>query len=143
MPPGRERYEMNVVPRDFVVDAIAHLSGLDRSEGEVYQLCDPNPPTVGELVRLFADAVDRRVVPVPTTLRLSKGVLAGVPGAADLVGVEPETLNYFTHPTRYTGSNARRDLAGSDVSCPPFGSYVETLVAFVRENPSIDPDAMT
>jgi thioester reductase-like protein len=143
MPPGRERYEMNVVPRDFVVDAIAHLSALDRAEGEVYQLCDPNPPTVGEVVRRFADAVDRRVVPVPTTLRLSKGVLAGLPRVADLVGVEPETLNYFTHPTRYTGSNALRDLAGTDVSCPPFGAYVDTLVAFVRENPSIDPDAMT
>lgn len=32
---------VNVVARDFVVDAVAHLSGRSVSEGRTYQLADP------------------------------------------------------------------------------------------------------
>jgi thioester reductase-like protein len=35
---------VNLVPRDFVIDAISHLSGLPHSVGRTYQLADPQPP---------------------------------------------------------------------------------------------------
>ncbi|MFC5366057.1 SDR family oxidoreductase [Salinirubrum litoreum] len=142
LPPGADEFEINVVPRDFVVDAIAHLSGLDESEGVVYQLADPNPPTVAEMSRLLADAADRRLVSVPTTRTIAKRSLESVPGVYRLMRIEPESVNYFTHPTRYTSGHTLRDLSGSGISCPPFGDYVETLVEFVRENPEIDSSAM-
>jgi thioester reductase-like protein len=142
LPPGADEFEINVVPRDFVVDAIAHLSGLQQSEGVVYQLADPNPPTVAELSRLLADAADRRLVAVPTTRRVAKRSLEVVPGLERLMGIEPEAVNYFTHPTRYTSGHTLRDLSGTGIDCPHFGSYVDTLVEFVRENPEIDSSAM-
>ncbi|MFC6725499.1 SDR family oxidoreductase, partial [Halobium palmae] len=55
---GSGGVEINVVPRDFVVDAIDALSAMDRSEGVTYQLCDPAPVTASKLLRLFADAAD-------------------------------------------------------------------------------------
>jgi thioester reductase-like protein len=142
LPPGADESEINVVPRDFVADAIAHLSGLAKSEGVVYQLADPNPPTAAELARLLADAADRRLLSVPTTHGIAKRSLESVPGLSRLMRIEPEAVNYFTHPTRYTSGHTVRDLAGSGVTCPPFGTYVETLVEFVRENPGIDSSAM-
>lgn len=142
LPPGADEFEINVVPRDFVVDAIAHLSGLQTSEGVVYQLADPNPPTVAELSRLLADAADRRLLAVPTTHGVAKRSLASVPGLQWLMGIEPEAVNYFTHPTRYTSGHTLRDLSGTDIGCPHFGSYVDTLVEFVRQNPEIDSSAM-
>jgi thioester reductase-like protein len=142
LPPGADEFEINVVPRDFVVDAVAHLSGLDDSEGVVYQLADPNPPTVREMSRLLADAADRRLVTVPTTRTIAKRSLEVVPGLYRLMRIEPEAVNYFTHPTRYTSGHTLRDLSGSGIACPPFGDYVETLVEFVREHPEIDSSAM-
>lgn len=142
LPPGADEFEINVVPRDFVVDAIAHLSGLPESEGVVYQLADPNPPTVAELSRLLADAADRRLVAVPTTHGVAKRSLAVVPGLQRLTGIEPEAVNYFTHPTRYTSGHTLRDLSGTGIGCPHFGTYVDTLVEFVRQNPEIDSSAM-
>ena len=139
---GAETYEVNLVPRDFVVDAIEHLSGLDGSAGEVYQLCDPNPPTVAETVDLFANATGRTVHTVPLPRRLVEGSLRWIPGAAALTGVDPDTVPYFSHPTQYVCPNTRRDLAGSCIECPPLGSYVDALVAYLRANPDLRTGAM-
>jgi thioester reductase-like protein len=133
--------ELNVVPRDYVVDAIAELSAMERAAGVTYHLCDPNPPTVREAVRLLADAADRRLLAPPVPEGLLRRVLS-LPRARDLTGVDPAVLPYFTHPTRYVAGNARRDLTDADVSPPPFASYVSTAVDYVRANPSVGSEAM-
>lgn len=137
-------YEVNVVPQDFVVEAIDYLSAIDDSEGEVYQLCDPNPPTVAGMTRAFGDALDKPVVrvPVPGGLEPTQWALEAIPGLESMLGVEPATLDYFVHPTSYTCQNAVRDLWGSGIRCPPFESYVDALVEFFRANPEISSDAM-
>ncbi len=135
--------EVNLVPRDFVVDAIDYLSGLDRSEDTVYHLSDPSPPTAAELVRIFAEVTDKRVVTVPLPFRVAKGSLERVPGLYDWMRIEPEAINYFRHPTRYTCANTRRDLAESGIECPSLSAYAETLVEFMESHPEVSPEAMT
>lgn len=139
---GAASHEVNLVPRDFVVDAIAHLSGLERSANTVYQLCDPHPPTVAQTMRLFARATDRRLLTVPAARRLVERSLREVPGLERLTAVDPDTVPYFTHPTSYISPNTRRALAGTDIACPPLGSYIERLVAYLRANPEGRTDAM-
>jgi thioester reductase-like protein len=138
-----DAYEVNVVPRDFVVDAIDYLRTREDTCGEVYQLCDPSPPTVAGLARAFGAALDKRVLPVPASRTLSKWALESLPGVERALGVAPATLDYFVHPTSYTCGNTVRALHGSGIECPPFGSYVDTLVDFYRSHPDISADAMT
>ncbi|WP_115864868.1 SDR family oxidoreductase [Halorussus litoreus] len=137
-------FEVNVVPQDFVVDAIATLSGMETSAAEVYQICDPNPPTVAEMTRSFAAALGQRVVrvPVPGGPGPTRWTLENAPGLASALGVEPAVVDYFAHPTSYTASNATRALRGTGVACPPFGSYVDRLVAFFHEHPDVSADPM-
>ncbi|SEW20276.1 SDR family oxidoreductase [Halobacterium jilantaiense] len=139
--PGRAGTELNVVPRNFVVDAIDHLSEHGDAD-TVYQLCDANPPTIPELTRVLADVTDTRVLPIPATLDLAKRLL-GTEFGRSLAGIPPEALDYFTHPTTYVAPNTRRDLAGSGVSCPAFESYVDVLAAYAREHPEVGSAAMT
>lgn len=136
------RTEVNVVPRDFVVDALDALSALDASAGRVYHLADPRPLTVEELIRVLGRTTERRPVQVPLPERLASGALEHVPGLAAWAGIEPETLAYFTHPTRYATDHATRDLEGTGVACPPFASYADRLVGFVRAHPEITAEAM-
>ena len=132
--------ELNVVSRDYVVDAIAHLSALEGSMGETYQLCDPAPLTVSRFVSVLAEAAGHRTVTVPTTKRLAKTATAWL---AERGGpAEPATVDYLDHPTRYACPNTRRALAESGLECPPVESYVDRLVAFVRENPEVGDEAM-
>ena len=135
-------YTMDVVPRDFVVDAIATLADRDASTGEVYQLCNPDPPTVREIVRLFGAALDRRVVTVPVPHRATRRVLEAVPRLSAWLGVEPAAIDYLGDSTEYVRPNTAAALAGTDVACPPFASYVDSLVAYVADHPNLTDGAM-
>ena len=139
--PGAAETELNVVPRDYVVDAIAELSARPETVGETFQLCDPDPLTVPAFVAALSDAAGRRTVTVPTPKRAAKAAARLLSAAG--VAVEPATIDYFDHPTRYRCPDADEALAGTGVSVPPFESYVDRLVAFARENPSIGDDLMT
>ena len=139
--PGAAGTELNVVPRDYVVDAVAELSGRPDTVGETYQLCDPDPPTVPAFVAAVSDAADRRTVTVPTPKPLAKAAARLLSAAG--VEVEPATIDYFDHPTRYRCPNTREALAGTGISVPRFESYADRLVAFARENPGVGADPMT
>lgn len=138
---GAAETELNVVPRDYVVDAIAELSGRSETVGETYQLCDPEPLTVPAFLAALSDATGRRTMSLPTTKPLAKAAARLLSAAG--VDVEPATIDYLDHPTRYRCPNASEALAGTGVSVPPFESYVGRLVAFARENPSVGADPMT
>lgn len=132
----------NVVPRDFVVDAIAHLCRAPEAVGKIYQLADPRPLRVDEMLEEVAQAADRRIIRVRVPRSLAKAALRHVPGLERLLGIPPAALDYFVHPTHYTTENASRDLEGTGIRVPAFTSYVERLVEFVRENPRLGSEAM-
>jgi thioester reductase-like protein len=134
---------VNLVPSDFVVDAIAHLSGEPNSAGKVYQLADPAPLTVDELLDEIGRAIPRRIVKVPTFLSIAKPTLEWVPGAAWLTGIPPDSIDYFVHPTHYTCANTVADLAGTGIAAPPFPSYVGRLVEFIKQHPEIGAAGMS
>jgi thioester reductase-like protein len=139
---GSESTEMNVVPRDFVVDAIAHLAGRPDTLGEVFHLADPAPLTVGAMLRELARASGRTVIPIPMPLRLAKGALERVPGVYRLLRIPPSSVDYMVHPTRYGTARTRGFLEPAGIRVPPFPSYVDRLVAFVRANPHLGAAAM-
>ncbi len=134
---------VNLVPRDFVTEAIAYLSGIEASAGKVYQLADPNALTVDELVRVIAKATRRWVLPIPLPLGLAKAAIDHVPGVKWLMQIPAASVDYFVHPTHYTSDNTLADLEGSGISIPQFPDYADRLVAFVRANPDISSEAMT
>lgn len=137
-----KEYTFNVVPSNFVIDAIHYLSSLEQSKNKVYQLCDPDPLTVDGIIRAISDATDKKIIRIPLTQGLAKGALKHIPGVYRLMKIEPEAVNYFTHPTRYTCNQTLRDLQDSEIQCPRFDEYLDVLIDFMRQNPQIKPDAM-
>ena len=92
---------VNVVPRDFAIDAIAHLSGLAESRGRCYHIADPSPLTVDEMIDVIAAATGRKVVRVPLPRSAAKAALHRVPGADKVVRIPPPLIDYMVHPTYY------------------------------------------
>ncbi len=105
-------------------DRVAALSGRVRSDS----------------TDAIADAAGHRAVSVPGTKPIAKRLLAAA--ATRGIPADPATIDYLDHPTRYACPNTRRALAGTGIECPTFESYVDDLVAFVRENPNIGDEAM-
>jgi thioester reductase-like protein len=136
------RYEFNVVPSDFVLDAIELLASLPGSAGKTYALADPSPLTVDETIRVIGKATGRSVLRIPMTRGIAKAALAHVPGVYRLMRIPPAAVDYFVHPTTYDTSAATAALAGSGIRVPPLREYASRLVAFAREHPEIGSAAM-
>lgn len=136
------RSELNVVPRDFVVDALVELASRPESVGETYQLADPAPPSVVDAVTAIAEAADRRAVTPRVPGWALLGALRHVPGLARVTGLDPEAVAYVDLPTRYDAEKTVTALEDTGIACPPFESYVARLVEFVREHPRVDGGPM-
>jgi hypothetical protein len=133
---------VNVIPRDFVTEALVHLSGLPESKGKVYQLADPNPLTVAQVVSVLAEATGRRVVKVPLPTGVAKFSLDHVPFVGSVMGIPAAAIDYYTHPTRYSTAVMEQDLEGTGLSVPPFAAYAPRLAEFVRAHPDISSAPM-
>lgn len=136
------RHTFNVVPRDFVVRAIEHLSALTTNAGVTYALADPEPLTVDETIDVIGEATGRTVVRVPLTRGVARFALQSVPGLYRLLRIPAAAVDYFVHPATYDTANATRDLAPAGIRAPRLRDYAPALVAFVRAHPEIGSAAM-
>ena len=132
----------NIVPRDFVTEAIVALSADERSKDRTYQLADPRPLTVDELYREMGRATGRRILRVPLTRRLAKLAIEKLPGVEQVMRIPSDAVDYLTLPTHYLSANTQADLDGTGVGCPPLPSYLPTLVDFMRRHPDVGAAAM-
>ena len=99
----------NMVPSDFVIDAIEYLSALDVSVGRTYQLADPRPLTVDQLLEEMCRATSRRGVRVHLPRRVDRvgagkhrplGTIRRHPGRRRRVLRSPHPLRHHQHRTR-------------------------------------------
>ncbi|GAA6525585.1 SDR family oxidoreductase [Intrasporangium sp. DVR] len=137
-----DRVRVYLVPRDFVVAAMDHLSQLEASVGRTYALADPQAPTAREIVDHFAHRLGRRVVWIPMLAGLTRAAMSAVPGAAWLLGLPAEAIDYFASRTTYSTTNTDRALADTDLACPPFPTYADRLIDYMLEHPDIPSKAM-
>lgn len=133
---------VNLVPRDYVVEAMSYLSALDASAGKVYQLADPEPLTVSELLDAIGRAARRIVVRVPCPRAAAKFLIDRVPGVFWLMQIPSPAIDYFVHPTVYPCANTLAALDGSGLKVPPLPTYLDRLVEFVRRHPDIESSPM-
>ena len=128
---GSGRNPVNIVPVDFVVEAMARLGALAGQVGRTYHLTDPAPVSAFEISRLFAKALGKRFVFVPVPTRVARALLSPGP-VRRYFGMPLETLDYFDHPCVYDATQATADLALLGIACPRLPDYVDRLVAFYR-----------
>ncbi len=138
-----EHYTINLVPSDFVLDAISYLHDQPTSVGQTFQLADPSPLSIKEVVEVLAKACERKLIQIPLPKSLAKFAVKNVPGLESFLGIPYSTLDYFTHPTHYDVSHTLKALQGSGIECPPFKKYAKNLVEFMRKNPTLRSHALS
>ena len=128
---GSGRQPANLVPVDFVVEALARLGSSDLGLGRTYHLTDPDPLSVVEVGKRLAEALGKSFVFAPVPGFVARGLFA--PTAVQrFFGVPVEVLDYFEHDCRYDTTQASADLGALGVTCPRLPDYVDRLVAFYR-----------
>jgi thioester reductase-like protein len=129
---------VNLVPSDFVLGAIDYLSQRPDAAGKVYQLADPHPLTASELLDAVAGVTGQNLVRIHLPIRLARVAIEHVPGVYRLLRIPAAALDYYSHPTLYSTTNAEADLEGSGIEVPDFRSYVGRLIDFARRNPLLN-----
>jgi len=122
---------VNIVPVDFVVEALASLSASPISAGKTYHLCDPQPSSPGEIAELFAEAIGKSFVHVPVPMGVAQTFFGPKP-VQRFFGMPMEALAYFNDPVRHDTTQATKDLGELGIECPRLADYVPRLVAFYR-----------
>lgn len=133
---GNKKVRLNLVPVDFVVNAIAELSVDEKAKGRTLAIADPEPLTTGELFDTIAlEMTGRRSEFVPPP-RLVEWFLLK-PFSPPVTGLPIYAVPYFFLEQTYDTSVADELLKPHNVKCPNFREYVGNLLKFVDENPEL------
>ncbi|HEY6190228.1 MAG TPA: SDR family oxidoreductase [Pyrinomonadaceae bacterium] len=133
---GNREVKLNLVPVDFVVEAMRALTRDERATGATVQLADPAPLTTHELFEAIARTLAGRGSRLTIPPRLVRSTLS-LPLSPTLTGLPRSGVPYFFHDQTYDTTRARALLEPHGVRCPPFTDYVGTLVEFVSHHPKL------
>jgi thioester reductase-like protein len=132
---GRSNAPFNVVPVDFVIDAMLAGARQPAAVGQTFHLVDPEPVTAVELLRILAQAYAGREPTLRMPPQLVATVLRSPAVRATFGGAPPESIIYLNHPVRFDLRRASDVLgAAAGLRVPRFEEYAETLVRFFREH---------
>lgn len=133
---GNREVRLNLVPIDFVVDAMVALAKDDRAIGATVQLADPAPLTTLQLFDEISRAIGGRDSFATVPAKIVYPVLM-LPLAPKLTGLPHSAVPYFFLEQTYDTTRARELLEPYGIRCPSFPEYVGALVNFVAENPTL------
>jgi NAD(P)-dependent dehydrogenase (short-subunit alcohol dehydrogenase family) len=149
---GPELGDTNLVPVDFVADAmdhIAHQSGLD---GQAFHLTNPRSQRSGEVINAFAAAAHAPQLSMRIDTRLLQalpkgtlGMLMHLPAARGVrrailadFGIPEEIIGHVSLVPQFDTRDTERALQGSGIEVPPLEAYAAKLWDYWERN--LDPD---
>ncbi len=149
---GVEGGRINIVPVNFVVDAMAHIAHQDGEENKTFHLTDPNPMRVGDMLSTFSRAAH---APEPA-IRINASLFSFIPrhltamlmtmtpvrrirdaAIADL-GLPKDIFRLINYPTRFDSRETQRLLKGTGIEVPPLHSYAWRLWDYWERH--LDPE---
>ncbi len=138
---------LNVVPVDYVVDAIDHLAHLPKHNNECFFITDPEGVRVGDLLKVLMEVSNGPHLTafesetLDSATKVAGEVIGGIPplkyAGGKLVswlGIPPQVIGYVNYPTRFDSRNTRKLLAKADIVCPPVEAYADVLWEYWLEN---------
>jgi len=133
---GNSKVSLNLVPIDFVIEAMVTLAKDERAVGATVQIADPAPLTTEQLFDEIAATVAGRKSAITLPRNLVYPVLMA-PGAPKISRLPHSAVPYFFLEQTYDTTQSQQLLAPHELRCPAFPNYVESLVEFVREHPRL------
>jgi NAD(P)-dependent dehydrogenase (short-subunit alcohol dehydrogenase family)/thioester reductase-like protein len=149
---GIEGGRINIVPVDFVVDAMDHIAHAKDQDGKAFHLVDPTPYRVGDVLNIFAKAAHAPQMSLRVNAALlgfipnsvKKGMLALTPvrriknAVMKDLGLPDDMLQFVNYPTRFDCRDTTALLKGTGIECPRLEDYAYRLWDYWERN--LDPD---
>jgi len=133
---GNLRVSLNLVPVDFVVEAMTALTRDERTIGATLQLADPNPLTTHELFEAIAKALAGHGSRITLPAKLVRSSLS-LPLSPTITGLPHAGVPYFFLNQTYDTTHSHELLSARGIDCPRFPDYVGKLVEYVEQHPKL------
>ena len=149
---GLEGGRINIVPVDFVVDALDHISHHKRASGQCFHLVDPMGYRVGDVLDILSKAAHAPKMNlfinaalmgfIPKSVK--KGLMALAPvrrvyrAIMQDLGLPEDMMNFVNYPTRFDCRETLSALKGSGIACPNLKDYAWRLWDYWERH--LDPD---
>jgi NAD(P)-dependent dehydrogenase (short-subunit alcohol dehydrogenase family) len=149
---GLEGGRINIVPVDFVVDAIDHIAHKKDLDRRAFHIVDPEPHRIGDVLNIFARAAHAPQF----SLRINAALLGFIPASVKKglmsltpvrrirnaifkdLGLPENMMDFVNYPTRFDARDATAALKGSGIECPRLEDYANPLWDYWERN--LDPD---
>ncbi|WP_374640954.1 SDR family oxidoreductase [Hydrogenophaga sp.] len=149
---GLEGGRINIVPVDYVVAALDHISHGRREGGECFHLVDPVGYRVGDVLDILSKAAHapRMNLFVNAALlgfipkSVKKGLMAVAPvrrvyrAIMQDLGLPENMMSFVNYPTRFDCRETTAALKGSGITCPNLKDYAWRLWDYWERH--LDPD---
>jgi NAD(P)-dependent dehydrogenase (short-subunit alcohol dehydrogenase family) len=149
---GLEGGRINIVPVDFVVNALDHISHHKRASGHCFHLVDPVGYRVGDVLDILSKAAHAPKMNVFVNAALmgfipksvKKGLMALAPvrrvykAVMHDLGLPEDMMNFVNYPTRFDCRETLAALKGSGIECPNLKDYAWRLWDYWERH--LDPD---
>jgi NAD(P)-dependent dehydrogenase (short-subunit alcohol dehydrogenase family) len=150
---GLEGGRINIVPVDFVVAALDHISHSKHElKGKCFHLVDPMGYRVGDILDIFSRAAHAPKMNLFVNAALfgfvpkavKKGLMALAPvrrirkAVMKDLGVPDDVLMLVNYPTRFDRRETDAVLKGSGIKCPDLHDYAWRLWDYWERH--LDPD---
>jgi len=129
---GEGSAPLNLVPVDYVVDAVHAIVNRDSTIGGTFHVVDPNPLPARRVYDTIAERAGKPPPRRSVSTNLTK-VLLRIPGLERFASVSHQALDYLNHMAFYNSRQTAAALEGTGIRCPPFEDYVENLMQYVRD----------
>jgi thioester reductase-like protein len=134
---GNHQVCLNLVPVDYVVNAMGALAFDDKAIGKTVQLADPHPLTTYQLFDAIAKAINggrSRITPPPSWVQF----FLMLPPSPKITGLPHHAVPYFFVKQTYDPTNSEQLLDPHGILCPPFETYVDKIVEFAEKHPEVN-----
>jgi NAD(P)-dependent dehydrogenase (short-subunit alcohol dehydrogenase family) len=149
---GLEGGRINIVPVDFVVNALDHISHQKRASGGCFHLVDPMGYRVGDVLDILSKAAHAPKMNLFVNAALlgfipksvKKGLMALAPvrrvyrAVMQDLGLPEDMMTFVNYPTRFDCRETTAALKGSGIACPDLKDYAWRLWDYWERH--LDPD---
>lgn len=149
---GLEGGRINIVPVDYVVNAMHHIAHQPGLYQRAFHLVDPTPYRVGDVLNIFSKAAHapRMEMRINAALlgfipkSVKKGLMALTPvrrirhAVMKDLGLPDDLMQFINYPTRFDCRDTQAALKGSKIECPRLEDYAYRLWDYWERN--LDPD---
>lgn len=130
---GNSTSTLNTVPIDYIFEAANYLSNLEEASGKTVHLTDPKPHPIEEVFRAVAMEMTGKKPKGHLPLGVTR-IFMKNKSLQRKLGVEYESIDYFTWDAYFDTSIAMDLLKGSGVFCHDFMDTLPAMISYYEKN---------